>query len=126
MPEGSSSAAPVTKPGPSNRKNMFLGFLGGPEDADSVISHLRTDPGGHARRDQRFTPPIRACRVGTAQEEESCNDRRQPRLAVDDNRPTGHRQVMRAPIRPVVKARRVGDRWSAVAARGHPPRAPLT
>src|SRR3979490_2438373 len=63
MPEGSSSAAPVTNPGPSNRKNMFLGFLGGPEDADSVISHLRTDPGGHARLDQRFTPPIGACRV---------------------------------------------------------------
>src|SRR5436305_6091229 len=27
MPEGSSSAAPVTKPGPSNRSTMFWGFL---------------------------------------------------------------------------------------------------
>src|SRR3981081_4465612 len=41
MPEGSSSAAPVTNPGPSNRKNRFLGFLGGPEDAYLVISYLR-------------------------------------------------------------------------------------
>src|ERR1700738_4601907 len=27
MPEGSSSAAPVTSPGPSNRSSMFPGFL---------------------------------------------------------------------------------------------------
>src|ERR1700733_14043140 len=27
MPDGSSSAAPVTRPGPSNRSTMFWGFL---------------------------------------------------------------------------------------------------
>src|SRR2546430_1934757 len=27
MPDGSSSAAPVTSPGPSSRRTMFLGFL---------------------------------------------------------------------------------------------------
>src|SRR5258706_5536548 len=104
MPEGSSSAAPVTNPGPSNRKSMFLGFLGGPEDADSVISTFGADPYGRARLDQRFAPPIQACRVGTAQEQESCNDRRQhnwPSTTIGrlDNQPPGHARADAAPSR---------------------------
>src|SRR3954470_222663 len=78
MPEGSSSAAPVTNPAPSNRKNMFLGFLDDPEEADSVISHLhcgamRAGPQGSA---VHATTAARG--VGTNQEEESCTDRLAP------------------------------------------------
>src|SRR3982074_2393755 len=89
MPEGSSSAAPVTNPGPSNRKSMFLGFLGGPEDADSVISTFGADSCGRARLDQaiRTADPGGSCWNGRT----GRKLQRLPatRLAVDDNRPTG-------------------------------------
>src|SRR3954454_9176321 len=37
MPEGSSSAAPVTSPGPSNRSTRFRGFLG----SERIVSVMK-------------------------------------------------------------------------------------
>src|SRR5690348_15304860 len=51
MPEGSSSAAPVTKPGPSNRSSMFRGFLTS-ERIGSVMKIFDT-------RDQSKAPTVR-------------------------------------------------------------------
>src|SRR5215471_10367366 len=44
MPEGSSSAAPVTRPGPSSRKITFLGFLAG--EPPMVVSDEVASPNG--------------------------------------------------------------------------------
>src|SRR5712672_2340568 len=107
---------------------MFLGFLGGPEDADSVISTFGADSCGRVRRDQaiRTADPGVSCWNGPGARKLQRSPATQ--LAVDDDRPTGQPTARSSARRcgAVAKARCVGGRWSAVAARRHPPLAPLT